>query len=205
VTRPLHASLTQSARRERDVDLIVDFLNPTGGAPFHNSIADCRREVRHAIADIRDPLPITTAAVERRQLAKFVAKLDAALAALRDLPDGCYLTRLNAEAVYDQDIAECRQRIAALPVERSGGAGGKLGAERRRVAAERAFDLLVEHGGQVPTLTKAGRYITLANMLFEAATGRKSADLSRACAKYLARIRDDDGCRADELRRRRVQ
>ena len=169
MTAPLRITLTQSAR---DVDRIVAFLNPTGGPPFRRSIADCRRAVEHAVKAIRDPLLAETAASERRRLTRIEVKLRAARAAISD--DDPPLT-----AVLERAVAKYRDMIESLPPKRhekggkgSGGAGGRRAAEQKRVAADKAFDLMVDYGSVgTPTLTKGGKYITLANMLFKAATG----------------------------------
>jgi hypothetical protein len=189
------------ARVATGVDRVVAFLAPTGGAPFHHSVADCRRAVELAVAMIRRPIMMETAAAERKRLTKVVAKLRAARAALGDYDSAL-------AAVLEGAVAKYRDAIEKLPKPKSkesrgGGPGGRLAAAQKRVAADRAFDLLLEHGSRgPPTLTKGGGYIELTNLLHRVATGKRS-DLSRACLRYFADLRADGFADAAELRRMR--
>lgn len=182
-------------RVETGVDQIVALINPTGGPPFRRSVADCRRAVERAVSMIRDPLVAETAASERKRLTRAEAKLRAARAAVGDNP--------ALAAVLEGAVAKHRDAIEKLPKERSGGPGGRLAAAQKMVAAEKAFDLLLEHGGREPTLTKGGDYFELANLLHRVATGKRSAELSRPCMKYFADLRADGFANAAKLRRMR--
>lgn len=182
------------ARVSTGVDRIVTLLSP-GGPPFRSSVAACRQAVEYAVQMVHRPLMAASASEERKRLTKVEAKLKAARAAVGD--DDNELT-----AVLDRALAKYRDAIEKLSVERSGGAGGRLAAEQKKVAAEKAFDLLLEHGGGEPTLSKDGRYIRLTNLLHKVATG-KSTDMSRACARYFADLRADGFPDAAQLRRMR--
>jgi hypothetical protein len=158
------------------VEEIVRLVRPRNVERF-------RRAARAAVEAARHPIPMVTAREEKRNLLKVAARLTAARRIAGELFDGRGLAR-----ELDRLVADCEGKIAKIKVERSGGRGGDLVAEQKRVAAERAFDLLLEHGHRQPTLTKDGDYIKLAALLFRVATGRRS-DPTRACSKLLKDVR----------------
>lgn len=67
---------------------------------------------------------------------------------------------------------------------------GRTAVQQKRIAAEDAHDLLLEYGGDVPTLTKAAPYIELANLLYLVATG-KNGDLKKHCSQHVANLKAD--------------
>ena len=62
---------------------------------------------------------------------------------------------------------------------------GRTAANRKRLAAEVAHDLILDYGSVVPTLTKDEPYIELANLLYFVATGKKG-DLKKHCGQHFA-------------------
>ena len=70
---------------------------------------------------------------------------------------------------------------------------GRTAAARKLLAAELACDLMLDYGSVVPTLTKDGKYIRLAGLLYFVATGKKS-NLERTLQAALRRPQ------AEELR-----
>ena len=67
---------------------------------------------------------------------------------------------------------------------------GRTAVQQKRIAAEVAHDLMLEYGGDVPTLTKQAPYIYLANLLYLAATG-KNGDLKKHCSQHVADLKAD--------------
>jgi hypothetical protein len=163
------------------VDEIVRLIRPR--PPY---VEACRRAVRYAVEAVRHPIRMVTAKEERDGLLKVAAKLSAARRIAGNLFFDGRVPGLDEK--LDQLIADCEARIKKMKVKRSGGRGGSLLAEQKRIAADKAFDLLTVQGRRVPRLTKDGDYIKLAALLFKVATGRRS-DPTRACSKLLKDVR----------------
>ena len=126
--------------------------------------------------------------VVRTQLLKFENELRKLSTSTKGLPD-----EVQSELRLDAFLAErdrINQEVALwanrIKVTLSG--GNQLDAARMRLAAERAFDLLVTYAGKRATLTRGGKYHELTSLLFELATGKKARDPERACRACLEEV-----------------
>lgn len=155
-----------------------------------------RAMVESAVAHIQRAA-VVTARAEKKYLTRAAADLRRAARSLDEAglwDERALLGELDRAALRCEGLAE------KICVKRSGGRGGPQLAAQKRIAADEAFDLLLDYGERTPTLTKGGDYFKLAGMLFEAATGRRS-DLTRACLEHFKELRADGLFDAAELRR----
>ena len=150
--------------------------------------------------------PYVPPSVLKRQLSEVTAKLKAARTAINELPP-VWRNLLHASHLPSEllRVSKKRKELASSisAKKRSGGDPGKRRAAiQKRIAAEQAFDLLDDYGGQPPTLTKNGKYYRLAGMLIEVATERESAgDMEDACTRVITNMRKDGFPTAAERRR----
>jgi hypothetical protein len=171
---------------EVDVERILQLVQPD-----KKGIDQCQRDARDAIRMIAMLPPFMPPGTIKKQLAKIVAKLQAACEAIDELPrewrsavPGKELARICG------DIDELNGRF--LVAKRSG--GGRLNrraAIQGKIAAEQAFDLLNDYGRRVPTSTRRGKYCQITALLIEIATGRQvgAESVERACARIVAQNR----------------
>ena len=115
----------------------------------------------------------------------------------------------------EQNIARLKQSIAKLPLnirdlievrgldEARSQVTGTTKADRKLLAADLTSSLIFNHGGYIPTLTRDGPYIKLANLMYFTATGEKS-ELEGYCRKLFANLeREELGIYSDERGPRR--
>ena len=143
----------------------------------------CRRAVVDSIVRIRE-LDLVPPGALRTKLRKVAKALGSVRVALEQLPEWERRELLTVEQVKSAE-KESTRRAEEVIVRASGGA--KADAARMQVAAACAFKLLFMR--QLPTLTKDGVWIRLANLLFELATDKRGRDASRACQKHMERLR----------------
>jgi hypothetical protein len=99
------------------------------------------------------------------------------------------------------DIIEVLDRIdrdssrqANAAARSVGPSGGAITVRMRKdLAARLAFNLLENYGGATATLSKDGTYVTLANRLYEAATGddRDRINLVAACSRHFKELKKE--------------
>lgn len=150
-----------------------------------------RRRVVDAVRSIRefDPDAVRPGA-ERKRLLNAATSLKKARNALKELPGWRRGQLSGFLSELDLVERELRQRADDLDVRRSG--GGKVNAAKMQIAAQLAFDLLFDRSGLhgfAPTLTKGGRWMSLAGLLFELGTGKAGKDAGRACQDHMNRLR----------------
>jgi hypothetical protein len=156
---------------------------------------DLRTEVATAVSTIRRPVAVPSAKA-RRRLRDLASALTRARTLLRGLPREWRERAVgrpygDVEFLSELDLVrESSSQLADQMVTRH--SGTRAAAERKRRAAEAAFDLLIDGGGDLPTLTRGGPYLVLTSLLFALATDER------------ARVECDRQC-SDHLRARRVE
>ena len=163
----------------------MDIVRPWEFAPER-----FRRAVDESLRRIREFDPVQPGAL-RTKLRKVEKALKKVRFALEELPEAERSGILTAEQVRSVE-QEYTGRTKKVIVRASGGA--KADAARMRIAAECAFDLLLETGRDLsswygPTLTKAGEWTSLTELLFELATGKGGKDAGRACKEHVDTLR----------------
>jgi hypothetical protein len=73
----------------------------------------------------------------------------------------------------------------------SGGRDREAAYQRKHIAAQQAFELLLRWSPRSPTLTEGGDYFELTAALYEGATGKKAGEVVTACAKVLCAAKED--------------
>jgi hypothetical protein len=178
---PKAAVLVKSARTHHYdawVERAFDLINPD---PKHAT--QCRVDIATTISLLVPPN------VVKRQLENVAAKLRAAQMAIDELAPSGWQALLHSEVLVDE-IERASVRASELaagttPAKRSGGGRSeRTEAMRKRIAADRAFDLLISYGHCTPTATRKGKYVRLATLLCEGATLQKM-NLERACADVI--------------------
>jgi hypothetical protein len=191
--------------KEEAIQRVMELVSPA------RQREECARQVRFAVGLIALPMPdLLSAGKIKQHLQKLSVALFEARAAITGSPEGLNYS-IFGEMSRDVFVHQLSQTEYAsgrsaeqLNVKRSGGVpSARTDAKRARIAASCAFDLLNDWGGLVPTLTKSGHYFQLASLLFELATGRQEKDVSRSCADYIKRLRNDGFPSARELTRKR--
>jgi hypothetical protein len=100
---------------------------------------------------------------------RYSPKIDALLSSLRE--------------IEQESLAQAQN----MDVNPSGGRGRATDRARMGIAVQLACDLIVDWSDEMPTLTRGGRYVRLAGLLFKVATGKKM-DAERTCAAYLKHL-----------------
>ena len=166
---------------------------------------DCRRDIIDSIRVIAKLKPdVAPPGATKKQLLEVASTLKKARYAINKLPP-VWHQRLNPDGLLSE-LGRVHQTSAELAdkmnVRRSGGDPSKrTAAAQKLIAAERAFDILNDWGRSTPSLTKNGDYYQLASVLFEIATGRRSGNMERACARFFENLRKDGFSDAAEMRR----
>jgi hypothetical protein len=193
------------------VERIMQLLRPDN--QHHDQ---CRRDVMDAIRMIADLPAYLPPSIVKKRLNDITANLRAARTAINELPFTLLHRRLSRlrrirtlrpagrtggrqdrflnELVRVSEASEEFARSAFSTTKRGSGGGRseRKAAMQKQVAAEQAFDLLTDWGHRKPSLTKDGEYLELAGMLFNIATGRKSAgEMGRACAQVIRNLRKE--------------
>jgi hypothetical protein len=202
------ARLVHHGRRPTndDIKYILKVVRPENIAGIglnarKRHIDECRAEAIGIIEAIKSHRPSATPGVVKDQLLKVEAKLRAARTAINESSLANQLHADDLVRELDRVIQECEKSLRQMQVKPSGGAGGRLIAEQKKMAAELAFDLMLDRGTRPPTLTRNGNYNKLASRLFEIATGRQSSDMERACTRVFEDLEEDGFPRAGERRR----
>jgi hypothetical protein len=191
--------------REEAIARVMQLVKPTSRRK------DCVRQVIYSIELIARPISdLVPRGVVKKQLHQLATALNNARVAIKNIPKEWddYIYQETAPDVFVRHLLQIehasKQLAERMNVKRSGGAArAREEAKRARIAAERAFDLLNDWGGQSPTLTKSGPYLRLASLLFELATGQQEKNMNRACTNYFEELRKDGFPNAVELRRMR--
>jgi hypothetical protein len=144
-----------------------------------------RVERLHSVFSITRRIIWTTATDEppkkvKLQLGRIAAALERVRAATTCLPGGVLDAGFAAD--LNQLIEKCSGRAAKIAIKRGGGAkAARHVARQKRVAARGAFELLVRFDGCFP---EGKRFCALADLLFEAATGKSGNYCRRSCFEY---------------------
>jgi hypothetical protein len=167
--------VTQATPIERAMELI---------APPADRERQCRRFLSNDIMEIAEAGP-PTAKKSKEQLTAAAKALRAALEAVKAMPPfRRFLLLESLQANFLDQLASAASTVALQAtrqrVPRDG--GRRTDARyRKQEAAWAAWVLLERYGQKRPTLTKDGPFPELASTLYEAATGKRDADLWHQC------------------------
>ena len=167
------------------VERAFDLINPD---PKHAT--QCRVDIATTVNLLDCQPPFVPPNVVKRQLQNVAAKLQAVQAAIGEMSPSKWQAALSYPEDLVGEIERARVRASELatgitPTMRSGGGRDKREeAMRKRIAADRAFDLLISYGHCTPTATRKGKYVRLATLLCEGAT-LQEMNLERACADVI--------------------
>jgi hypothetical protein len=168
--------------------------------PDHLYEEQCRSTAIISLWEIARPISdLVPRGVVRKRLKHLATTLNSARAEIKAIPEGWLYHVFDGEIERNDfllrltKIEGASEKLAGrMVVERSGGAKrDRENAERQRIAADYAFDLLNDYGGPSPTQAAGGTYFALASLLFEIATGQEDKDLSRACRDHVKALERD--------------
>jgi hypothetical protein len=167
--------VTQATPIERAMALI---------APPADRERQCRRFLSNNIMEIAEAGP-PTAKKSKEQLTAAAEALRAALEAVKGMPPFRLFLLLESLQANFLDQLESAASTVALQAmrQRVPADGGRRTTDRYRKqeAAWAAWVLLEWYGQKRPTLTEGKPFPVLASILYEAATGKRDADLGYQC------------------------
>jgi hypothetical protein len=180
--QPRKRTTATSSLRQRIIDKMQKILELIATEDRHRHLCsdvDFRRTIVWHIKTIAEleTMPPSRARRAFDRVAKDVKRLKASLASLP--PSAHHLVDVEVKGL-DVALSQVKNET------------GRTATVRKRLAAEAAFDLIADHGSYPMTLTPDGPYITLANVLFFVATGKRS-DLETHCRHHFDYLKTEEG------------